>query len=73
MSRLTSRQNDIMQDEINGCFNQPKNAVNFIRRSCDEFEKFGAVLHPCRVVRVKTCTLRSILTHPAYRRGHTIY
>ena len=73
MSRLTSRQNSIIQDEINGCFYQSKNAVNLIRHSCDKFEKLGAVVHPCGIVRAKTSVLRSILTHPAYRRGHRIY
>ena len=73
MLRLTSRQNNIIQDEISGCLYQPKNAVNLIRHSCDKFEKFGAVVHPCGIVRAKTSALRSILTYPAYRRGHTIY
>ena len=50
MSRLTSQQNNAIQDEINGCFWQPKNAVNFIRQSCDKFEKFGAVVHLCSKV-----------------------
>ena len=47
--------------------------MNLIRHSCDKFEKFGAVVHPCGIVRTKTSALRSILTHPAYSRNHTIY
>ena len=43
MSRLTLRQNNKIKDEINGCFYQPKYAVNLIRLSCDKFENFGAV------------------------------
>ena len=69
MSRLTLltnvRHSNIVQDEINGCFYQSKNA--------DKFKKFGAVVHPCGVVRAKTSALRSILTHPANKKGHMIY
>ena len=70
---LTLRQNSMIQDEINGCFYQLKNAVNLIRRSRDKFKKFGAVMHPCDIVRAKTSALRSILTHPANKKGLTIY
>ena len=73
MSRLTLRQNNIIQDEINGCFYQSKNAVNLIRHSWDKFKKSGAVVHPCGIARAKTSALRSILTHSAYKKGHTIY
>ena len=45
--RLTLRQTNIIQDEINSCFYQSKNAVNVVRHSCDKFEKFGAVVHLC--------------------------
>ena len=31
------------------------------------------MVHPCGVVRAKTSALRSVLTHPAYEKGHTIY
>ena len=42
MSKLTSRQNNAILDEINGYLWQSKNGVNLIRYSCDKFEKFGA-------------------------------
>ena len=45
--KLNSRQNNIIQDLINGCLWQPKNDVNLIRSSCDKFQKFGAMVHLC--------------------------
>ena len=71
MLKLTSRQKNIIQNEIDGCFYQSENAANPIRHNCDKFEKFGAEAHPCVIVRAKTSALRSALTHTAYRRGHT--
>ena len=68
VSRLTSRQNYIIQDEINGCFYQPKSAVNLIRHSRDKFEKFGAVYS-----KSKNICFEINFDPPAYRRGHTIY
>ena len=73
MSRLISRQNNVIQDEINSLFHQSKSAVNLIRQSCGKFEKFGAEVHPCGIGRAKISAVRSILTHPAYKKGHTIY
>ena len=49
VSKLTSRQTNTIQDEINGSLWQPKNNVNLIRyrHSCDKFKKFGAEVHLC--------------------------
>ena len=47
MSKLTSRQNNTIQDEMNGCLWQPKNDVNLIKYSCDKFEKFDAAMYLC--------------------------
>ena len=72
-SKLTSRQTNTIQNEINGCLRQPKNDVNLIRYSCDKFEKFGGEVHLCGKIKTseqKKTVLKSILTHPAYR-GYT--